>query len=145
MNPILRLALAAFAGILVAAVAAVGVTALFAPWIEFSLLVGLPVGIWVGLATAYLAGAALWHRDQAATEQPSRTTRSVLWSAVAVAAAVALVFAVGVAWSVLLGGSGALGLLIFGIPVTMVVAGVLGFVASRAFGDEEDGTTATPQ
>lgn len=141
MNQILRFVVAVVAGLVAFVVSAVVVTETFAPRVEFSLFVGLPVGIWIGLATAFVALAGLWYRDRREAGRASRTVTGVAWAAVAVAADVVLAFAIGVGWYFLLGGSGALGLLIVGIPVTMVVAGAAGFLAARFAGRDGDGTT----
>lgn len=135
MHPILKLAAGLVAGAAAFVLVAIGVTSLFGPQIEFSLFVGLPVGLWAGIATATLVAVGLWYRDAAAEATLEPWLVRSLWAAVAVAVDVVVVFALGTAWYYLLdGGADALGLLIFGIPVTMVAAAVVGYFAARSAG-----------
>lgn len=133
MHSLLKIVAGLVVGAVVFGLATVGVTELFSPRIEFSLFVGIPVGAWMGIAAGALTVTSLWYHDAAPASRAAPWLTRSLWATLAVAVDVGLLSALGIGWYFLLdGGPDALGLLIVGIPVTMIGAALLGFVLAPA-------------
>lgn len=139
MNTHVRIVVAMFLGLVAFAVTTVAVTAGFEPQIEFSLLIGLPVGVSAGLTALFAGYVLLWHRDRAAAgEIPERAVRFRL-AALATIADFVTVTAAGVALYVFVGGSLGINLLIAGLPVTLPLAAVVGYLAAGGSRSEQGG------
>ncbi|MFU1782122.1 hypothetical protein ACM16X_12130 [Haloarcula japonica] len=130
MNTYVRIVVALLLGAFAFAVTTLVVTAGFEPGIEFSLLIGLPVGVSAGLTALFAGYVLLWHRDQAAVgEVPDRVVRLRL-AALATIADFFVVTAAGVILYTLADGSMGIGLLVAGLPVTLPLAAVVGYLAA---------------
>ncbi|MCT9096735.1 hypothetical protein [Haloarchaeobius sp. HME9146] len=131
MNTVIRAIAALLAGLAGFVIATVGTTALLASRIEFSLLVGLPVGVYAGLTLLFGSFLALWYRDQAAVGDPTEGVTRGLWAGAAAIVALVGTIAVGLALYIVAGLSVGLTVLLFGVPAALLVAGVIGFIVAR--------------
>jgi hypothetical protein len=140
MHVVLRAAISLLVAIVAFGIATVGITAALQPRIEFSLLVGLPVGVFAGLTALFAAYVRLRYRDERAKESPSWSMRR--WSRAAVAAVLALVVvtALGLALYALGSLGFAVGVLTVGLPVTVPVAAVAGYLTPDTGIDDESGS-----
>ncbi|WP_058996689.1 hypothetical protein [Haloarcula sp. CBA1127] len=137
MNTHVRIVVALLLGVLVFAVTTVAVTAGFEPQIEFSLLIGLPVGVSAGLTALFAGYVLLWHRDRAAAGTvPERAVRLRL-AALATIADFVTVTAAGVGLYVVLGRSLGISLLIAGLPVTLPLAAAVGYLVAGGSRSEQ--------
>lgn len=128
MNRYVRAITALILGVVAFAVTTVAVTAGFEPQIEFSLLVGLPVGVAAG-ATALFAGyVLLWYREREAAGTVSTRAVRLRLAALATVVDFLAVTAVGVGLYVLAGSGLGIGLLVAGLPVTLLLAAVVGYL-----------------
>lgn len=144
MNTVTRVVAGLLAGVVGFAVAAVAVTAGFEPRVEFSLLIGLPVGLYAGLTALFATYVGLWYRDRDGDGSASRSAARRLRAAVAAVAAFVLVAAVGVAVFFLASASAGIALLVVGLPVTLVVAAIAGYLlAGRSGGDADDARSSS--
>ncbi|AAV45350.1 unknown [Haloarcula marismortui ATCC 43049] len=130
MNTHVRIVVALLLGALVFAVTTVVVTAGFEPQIEFSLLIGLPVGVSAGLTALFASYVLLWHRDQAAAGTVSGRAVRLRLAALATIADFVTVTAAGVGLYVVLGRSLGISLLIAGLPVTLPLAAAVGYLVA---------------
>jgi hypothetical protein len=130
MNTYVRVVLALLLGALAFVVTAVAVTAGFEPEIEFSLLVGLPVGVSAGLTGLFAGYVLLWHRDRAAAGTLSDRLARLRVAALAAVADFFLVTAAGVAIYAFADGSTGIGLLVAGLPVTLSLAAAVGYLVA---------------
>ncbi|WP_336338128.1 hypothetical protein [Haloarcula brevis] len=130
MNTSVRLVVALLLGALAFAVTTVAVTAGFEPAIEFSLLIGLPMGVSAGLTGLFAGYVLLWHRDRAAAGTLSGRAVRLRAAALAAVADFFVVTAVGVALYALAVGSLGIGLLVAGLPVTLVLAAAVGYLVA---------------
>ena len=138
MNTHVRIVVALLLGVLVFAVTTVAVTAGFEPQIEFSLLIGLPVGVSAGLTALFAGYVLLWHRDRAAVgEVPERAVRLRLATLATIVDCVT-VTAAGIGLYVFLGRSLGISLLIAGLPVTLPLAAAVGYLAVGDSRSEQD-------
>ncbi|WP_267639555.1 hypothetical protein [Haloarchaeobius amylolyticus] len=139
MKTIVRALVAVLAAILGFVLTTVGVTALLAPQIEFSLLVGLPVGVYAGLTALFATFVGLWYRDQTATGTPTEGVTRGLWAAGGAVLGFLGTVAFGLGLYLGAGMSMGLTVLLFGVPAVLLVAGVVGFVAARLDRDGDAG------
>ena len=95
MNTHVRIVVAPLLGVLVSAVTTLSVTAGFEPQIEFSLLIGLPVGVSAGLTGLFAGYVLLWHRDRAAAGELSDRVARLRLAALATIADFVVVTAAG--------------------------------------------------
>nr|WP_303647530.1 hypothetical protein [Haloarchaeobius amylolyticus] len=116
------------AGILGFALVTVAVTAGFESEIAFSLLIGLPMGVYAGTTAVFVAYVGLWYRDRVATGEPGRTAARLRWSAVASVAAFVLSTALGLALYLVFDASIGIGMLVLGVPAVVLVAAIVGYV-----------------
>ncbi|WP_435360557.1 hypothetical protein [Haloarchaeobius sp. DFWS5] len=128
MNTVSRTLVSVVVSVVVFLAVGVGVTAGVEPWVEFSVFVGVPVGVAAGVAALFAVWVELWRRavQSAGTDAAvvARWRGSSLAALVGVAVATALgVFAFFVVDSTL-----GIGLLVFGVPVTLLLAAVGGYV-----------------
>lgn len=132
MDTFARALVSLVAGVVAAVAVGVGVTALLAPYVWPSALVGLPVGLVAGVATVALAWLGVAYRaERAETGHASATTVRRLWTTLAavvgfvlggaLAVAVLATQAVGLATALLTGG----------LPVGLVSAAVAAVLVSR--------------
>ncbi|EMA07566.1 hypothetical protein SAMN05443574_106240 [Haloarcula vallismortis] len=139
MNTHVRIVVTLLLGALVFAVTTVAVTAGFEPQIEFSLLIGLPVGLSAGLTGLFAGYVLLWYRDRAAAGAvPERAVRLRL-AALATIADFVVVTAAGVALYVYGDGSLGISLLVAGLPVTLPLAAAIGYGLAGSSRGEQDG------
>jgi hypothetical protein len=140
MNTLTRLAVALLVGIVTAAVVAVGLAAGLQSRIEFSLLVGLPTGVFAGLTALFATYAHLWGRgatpsvstSTSAAGAPVRPGRvRVARAGVAAAVGFGLVGAVGLGLYLLAGVSTGLSVLILGSPIGALIAAALAYLVGR--------------
>ncbi|MDQ2071690.1 hypothetical protein ACODNH_15560 [Haloarcula sp. NS06] len=130
MNTHVRIVVALLLGAFAFAVTTVAVTAGFEPQIEFSLLIGLPVGVSAGLTALFAGYVLLWHRDRAAAGAvPERAVRLRL-AALATIMDFVTVTAAGAGIYVFVGESLGISLLIAGLPVTLPLAAAVGYIAA---------------
>lgn len=130
MNTHVRIVVALLLGAFAFAVTTVAVTAGFEPQIEFSLLIGLPVGVSAGLTALFAGYVLLWHRDRAAAGAvPERAVRLRL-AALATITDFVTVTAAGAGIYVFVGESLGISLLIAGLPVTLPLAAAVGYIAA---------------
>ncbi|WP_439026412.1 hypothetical protein [Haloarchaeobius sp. DT45] len=139
MNTFVRVLVALVAGILGFAVVTVAVTVGFAPEIEFSLLIGLPMGVYAGLTTVFATYAGLWYRDQVAAGPATERATRVLWSAAAAVAAFVVTTVLGVLLYLVFDVSIGIGVLVLGVPAVVFVAAVGGYIAARTGREGEAG------
>jgi len=137
MNTHVRILVALLLGAFAFAVTTVAVTAGFEPQIEFSLLIGLPVGVSAGLTALFAGYVLLWHRDRMALGTVSERATRLRLAALAAVADFLVVTAVGVALYALADASIGIGLLVAGLPVTVVLAAAVGYLmADRVRGEQ---------
>ncbi len=126
-------------GVVAFVVTTVAVTAGFEPQIEFSLLIGLPMGVTAGL-TAFFAGSVLlWYRDRTAAGAVSGRAVRLRAAALAAVADFLAVAAAGVGLYVVASDSIGIGLLVAGLPVTVVLAAVVGYLVAGRDRDSRRG------
>ncbi|MDS0222535.1 hypothetical protein NDI54_14415 [Haloarcula sp. S1AR25-5A] len=130
MNTYVRLVVALLVGALAFAITTVSVTSGFEPQIEFSLLIGLPMGLSAGLTALFAGYVLLWHRDRAAAGAVSERAVRLRMAALAAVADFFVVTIVGVALYVLASGSLGIGLLVAGLPVTLLLAAAVGYLVA---------------
>ncbi|AUG46923.1 hypothetical protein BVU17_05070 [Haloarcula taiwanensis] len=130
MNTHVRIVVALLLGALVFAVTTVAVTAGFEPGIEFSLLIGFPVGVSAGLTALFAGYVLLWYRDLAAAGTVSERAVRLRLAALATVADLFVVTAAGVTIYTLADGSTGIGLLVAGLPVTLPLAAVVGYLTA---------------
>lgn len=128
MNVFVRIVVSLFAAVVAFAVATVGVTAAFESQIEFSLLVGLPVGISAALTALFATYVALWYRDLQGTSTVTPSATRLRWAAIATVVDVVGVTALGVALSLLGWGGLGIAMLIAGLPATLLFAALVGYL-----------------
>jgi len=138
MNTHVRIVVALLLGVLAFAVTTVSVTAGFEPQIEFSLLIGLPVGVSAGLTGLFAGYVLLWYRDQAAGAVSERAVRLRL-AALATIADFVVVTTAGVALYAFADGSLGISLLIAGLPVTLPLAAAVGYALAGGNRGEQGG------
>lgn len=139
MNTYVRLVVALLFGALAFAVTTVAVTSGFEPQIEFSLLIGLPMGVSAGLTALFAAYVLLWHHDRAAAGAVSERVVRLRMAALAAVADFFVVTIVGVALYVLASGSIGIGLLVAGLPVTLLLATAVGYLVADGNRNERGG------
>ncbi|MHC3380399.1 hypothetical protein [Haloarcula sp. H-GB5] len=139
MDTHVRIVVALVFGVVTFAVTTVVVTAGFEPGIEFSLLIGLPVGVSGSLTALFASYVLLWHRDQAAAGTVSGRAARLRLAALAAVADFFVVTAAGVTLYTLADGSMGIGLLVAGLPVTLPLAAVVGYLAAGRRRREQDG------
>lgn len=130
MNTYVRIVVALLLGALAFAVTTVAVTASFEPEIEFSLLIGLPMGVSAGLTGLFAGYVLLWYRDRAAAGTVSDRAARLRVAALAAVANFFVVTAAGVAIYVFVDGSTGIGLLVAGLPVTLSLAVAVGYLVA---------------
>ncbi|GCF12707.1 hypothetical protein Harman_06420 [Haloarcula mannanilytica] len=128
MNTYVRIVVALLLGAFAFAVTTVAVTAGFEPQIEFSLLIGLPMGVSAGLTALFAGYVLLLHRDQAALGTVSKRAVRLRLAALAAVADFVVVTAVGVGLYAFADASIGIGLLVAGLPVTLVLAAGVGYL-----------------
>lgn len=128
MKTLSRVLLSLLVGAVAFGVAAVLTTAGFEPWIELSLVVGVPVGISAGLTATFLTYAGLRFRELPADSVDRRFAKGMLGAAIAAAVGFVVVTALGVAVFFLGDRSLGVGVLVAGLPVALVLAAVVGYV-----------------
>jgi hypothetical protein len=131
MNTIARVIVSILVGVVAFALVTVGVTSGLQPRIEFSLIVGLPMGVFAGITAVGATYAELAYRGRRATDTITPAARRGRWAAGVAVLAYALVAVVGLALYLLADVSAALGLLTVGLPVALVVAAGIGYFAAR--------------
>lgn len=109
-------------GLVVFAVVTVAGAVAFEPRIEFSLLVGLPMGIYAGVTLAITTAAGLRYRAERTGGSLRESTRRRVRAAVAATLALVCSGTVGAVVFVAVDATTGLGILLFGLPV--VTAGV---------------------
>jgi len=145
MNTHVRIVVALLLGAFAFAVTTVAVTAGFEPQIEFSLLIGLPMGVWAGLTALFAGYVLLWHRDRATAGTVSKRAVRLRLAALAAVASFLVVTVVGVALYTLADASIGIGLLVAGLPVAVVLAAAMGYlVADRIRGEQGGLQTSDP-
>ncbi|WP_424004280.1 hypothetical protein ACOZ4I_06775 [Haloarcula salina] len=130
MNRYLRGLVSLGLGVVAFGVTTVAVTAAFEPQIEFSLLIGLPVGISAGLTALFAGSVLLWYRDRTAAGTVSERARRLRAAALATVADFIAVTAAGVGLYALASDSIGIGLLVAGLPVTLVLAAIVGYLVA---------------
>ena len=137
MDTHVRIVVSLLLGAFAFAVTTVAVTAGFEPQIEFSLLIGLPMGVSAGLTALFAGYVLLWHRDRAALGAVSERAARLRLAALAAVAGFLVVTAVGVGLYALADASIGVGLLVAGLPVTVVLTAAVGYlVADRIRGEQ---------
>ena len=137
MSTHVRIVVALLLGVLAFAVTTVSVTAGFEPQIEFSLLIGLPVGVSAGLTALFTGYVLLWHHDRAAVGEISERAACLRLAALATVADFVVVTAVGVALYLFADGSLGISLLVAGLPVTLPLAAAIGYVLAGGNGNRQ--------
>lgn len=138
MDRYVRAVVALLLGVFAFALTAVSVTAGFEPQIEFSLFIGLPMGLSAGLTAVFAGYVLLWDRDSAATGAVADRAARLRLAALAAVVDFFVVTAVGVALYVFVSGSLGIGLLVAGLPVTLVLAAVAGYLGADGSRREQD-------
>jgi hypothetical protein len=139
MKTHVRIVVALLIGVVALAVTTVSVTAGFEPQIEFSLLIGLPVGVSAGLTGLFAGYVLLWHRDRAATGELSDRAARLRLAALATSADFVVVTAAGVALYVFGNRGLGISLLVAGLPVTLPLAAAVSYVLAGGSRNEQDG------
>ncbi|MUV56325.1 hypothetical protein [Halogeometricum sp. CBA1124] len=140
MNTFARIAIALVVGSLGFAVVAVGITAALEPWVAFSLIVGLPVGLSAGLTAAFATYAGLRYRDQVRRGSVSNSAVRTLWAGITAVLDFVTVTALGLTVYFLVDGSLGIGLLVVGLPVTLLLAAVAGYLSADTGREADDGS-----
>jgi hypothetical protein len=145
MNRLTGLAAAIVVGLLAFVAVTVGVTAVLAPRVELSLLVGLPAGIFAGVTALFATATALWYGDAPVDADGRRPASASRWRRAGVGAALgnAVALAAGAGLFVLAGLSVGLSVLALGGPVLAAVGTLVGY-SFPVRRDREEGGRSRP-
>jgi hypothetical protein len=145
MNRLTRLAVATVVGLLAFVAVTVAATAVLAPRVELSLLVGLPAGVFAGVTALFATATALRYRDAPVDADGRRPASAGRWRRAGVGAALgnAVALAGGAALFVLADLGVGLSVLALGGPVLAAVGTLVGY-SFPAHRDREEGGRSRP-
>ena len=125
MTALARVFGSAVVGLVGFAVVTVAVAAAVEPRIEFSLLVGLPLGVYAGVTLVITTATGLRYRTERADGTLRAATRRRFRAAVAAMLALVCTGAVGSVVFLAVDGTTGLQILLFGLPVVTAGIGLL--------------------
>ncbi len=132
-------------GVLCFLIVGASVTVGLVPWIELSLMLGIPMGASAGLTALFSTYTALEYRAVRATGTISQPVIRRLWTAAG--ATVTYVFTTAVGFALFFFGNALDGLwvLLFGLPMVVLAGALLAYIAARVTNGAIASSPAPPQ